>query len=153
VSLFRGSEWQEHERIFALANVVVISLASIGIAMLAASLLVHLSAPATWRICSAVFAVGWALGSLAGLRGYRRRTGQSLRADSPLLFAGAALVSLLGIALLAWNVLAPAAPRASLRFLLALELQLGVAGYLFIFAVFVPSSRDGGSSPSAGGAV
>jgi hypothetical protein len=150
VSLFRGSERQQHERIFALANVVVISLASIGIAMLAAALLVHLPAPAAWRICSALFAVGWTLGSAIGLRGYRRRTGQSLRSDSPPLFAGAALVSLLGIALLAWNVLAPDAPRASLRFLLALELQLGVAGYLFIFAVFVPSSRDGGAIPGGG---
>lgn len=137
VSIFRGSAPQERQRVFAIANVVLISLSAIAVSMLAAVLLAHVSPELTWRLSSGVFAAGWLTGTVTGMSGYASIAGGSLRRDTPALFATSLSATAIGVCLLLWNAVDPG-PGASLRYLLALLVLLGIAAHMFVVAVFGP---------------
>ena len=136
VSVFRPESSKDAVRMGSLRDV-----AEIGLSAIAASFLPYvlhqlgLSLDAVWRLASLVMGLGGLVAASFGLRRFSRLGGALPWRTAPGLALASGLVSILGSALLWWNVAVPG-PLSGARYVIALLLLLATAGLLFVFAAF-----------------
>ncbi len=139
-SLLRPTSSDAKRRFYAIRDVAEIGLVVVGGSLAPLALqLFSLSDTALWRLCSFVLSISWLSSLSFALSRYREVGALNIHDRNPVWASIAIVLNGAGQILLWWNIISPiGASRA--RYVSALMILLGLAGTLFINAVF--SDRD-----------